>query len=95
MGCRPSLGGQKNPIELPPRCTETEGLTDYNLCYEKYLEENMNCSLPWRKQHDATLPDCNTDAQKDFLSNVTKDIESMGEMDVYKGPYTYDVRKIF
>lgn len=38
------------------RCIESEELADYNLCYEKYLEANMNCSLPWRQQNDTELP---------------------------------------
>ena len=67
------------------RCsTKPDGLADYNLCYEKYLEAKMNCSIPWRKQKDTALPECNTFDQKNFVFNITSEIETMGEADVYK-----------
>ena len=68
------------------RCSESKDLaiSNYNICYEKYLEANINCSIPWRKQNDSTHSDCDTFAQKDFLSNITKQIEAMGELEVYK-----------
>ena len=66
------------------KCNESEELADFNLCYEKYVESNMNCSVTWRKQNGTLLPDCSTDSQKDFLANVTKDIETMGEKKIYQ-----------
>ena len=67
------------------RCTtKPDGLADYNLCFEKYLEAKMNCRVPWRKQKDTALPECSTFDQKKFLFNITEEIETMGETEVYK-----------
>ena len=68
------------------RCSESTDfeISNYNLCYEKYIEAAMNCSLPWGKQNDSRHPDCHTFAQKEFLSNATYRIEAMGEREVYK-----------
>ena len=39
-------------------CTENKLEDRRKLCYEKYLDEKLSCSLPWRNNSKSTKPKC-------------------------------------
>jgi hypothetical protein len=53
-------------------------------CTNRYIENRLGCSLPWRKQnYSVLLPTCNEPWQYDKLFSIYQDTSSMDNNEIY------------
>ena len=72
------INSEKSPCEESNRDIDIEG------CLQKYMESQLNCSIPWGPRQFQSMDPCQTEDEFENYIKLAKTTKYLGEPGIYK-----------
>ena len=65
-------------------CDETDRNIDLEGCLQKYIESQINCSIPWGRRQFKKMEPCQTEYEFQQYNDLSTTIKYLGERGIYE-----------